>query len=289
MCLILFSLNNHPHYKLVIAANRDEFYSRPTQPAHWWTSLAQPSQTFCGGPGGGFSKEPPVAEGIQVLAGKDLQAGGTWMGITNQGKFAAITNYRGKKLPLKRDNPPSRGQLVTHFLQSDITPQQHFTTLQETGSQYNGFNLVFGTFGGNDHLYYYTNVNEANNPVPLEPGIYGLSNDVLDTPWPKVVSGKHHLTMESVKSRNHSPNRDRIEKELFELLSSTKMAHMCEIQDTGIGKMKEWLLSPLFIKTPTYGTRSSTVILVDHNNQVTFTERSFKPESECSFEFDIIN
>jgi uncharacterized protein with NRDE domain len=287
MCLILFAHHNHPHYKLVLAANRDEFYNRPTQPAHWWDSKAQPNQKFFRGPGGGFSKKPPVAEGINLLAGKDLEAGGTWMGIGRQGKFAAITNYRGTKLPLKRENTPSRGKLVTKFLQSDITAEHYFKTLQQSGEQYNGFNLIFGSFGSTDQLYYYSNVNETHNPEPMEPGIYGLSNDVLDTPWPKVVTGKHHLTMESMKSRNHSPNREALEKELFDLLADKKMAHMCEIQDTGIGKMKEWLLSPLFIKTPTYGTRSSSVLLIDHDNHVTFRERSYKPDSETRFQFDI--
>ncbi|MCP5053244.1 MAG: NRDE family protein [bacterium] len=261
MCLILFAWRTHPHYQLILAANRDEFYNRPTAPVHWWP------------------------ESPDLLAGKDLKAGGTWMGIAKTGKFAALTNYRGTKIPRRGDNAPSRGQLVSGYLQSHVPAKDYLETLQTTGSQYNGFNLILGDA---DHLYYFSNVNESHDTTPLEPGIYGLSNDVLDTPWPKVVNGKQQLQRQienSAVNASHSTHPDNLPGTLFSILADQEKAPKDRLPDTGVGQIKERMLSPLFIKTPIYGTRSSTVLLVDHQNSVTIEDHSFVPPAENRFQF----
>jgi uncharacterized protein with NRDE domain len=257
MCLILFAYKVHPEYKLVLAANRDEFYKRPTAPVDWW-------------------REAP-----SLLAGKDLEGGGTWMGITKKGKFAALTNYRGKKLPLHRENTPSRGKLVSDYLLSDITIAEFFNTLIATGAQYNGFNLIFGN---PDCLYYFSNAKETNTPGPLEPGLYGLSNDILDTPWPKVERGKQQLE-QTISRNNPASHLTGITGELFSILADRKRAPFWKLPKTGLGWIKERWLSPMFIKTPVYGTRSSSVLLIDKKNNVVFDERSFVPPAEkrCQF------
>lgn len=255
MCLILFAFNKHSKYKLIVAANRDEFYKRPTAPAHWW-------------------EDSP-----HILAGKDLQAGGTWMGITKTGKFAAITNYRGKKVPFKRKNAPSRGKLVSEYLDSTVTPEDYAHTLRETGHNYNGFNLLFGDSA---QLLYYSNVFENTMALTLEPGIYGLSNDILDTPWPKVVKGK--ASLKSILESGHTKD-SRLAEELFSVLNDRSFSGYKDLPDTGIGRIKERMLSPLFIRTPLYGTRSSTVVLTGYNGNVFFEERNVKPSNETVFRF----
>jgi uncharacterized protein with NRDE domain len=255
MCLILFGYRSNPKYKLILAANRDELYNRPTAAANWWP------------------------ESPELLAGKDLKAGGTWMGITKTGRFAALTNYRGKKRALFTEGTPSRGKLVSGFLLSDQSPEAFSQTLRETGQEYNGFNLIFGFI---DRLFYYSNVEASNRAAPLEPGIYGLSNDVLDTPWPKVVKGK--TLLEQYINTGHRDEGELAES-LFSLLKDRTRSPFKELPDTGIGRLKERQLSPLFIKTPVYGTRSSTILLTDEKNRVAFEERSVKPAAEKRFRF----
>lgn len=252
MCLILFAYRYHPDYKLILAANRDEYYNRPTEPAQWW----------------------PDAPAL--LAGKDLKAGGTWMGITKNGKVAALTNYRGPGP--QKPGAPSRGKLVSDYLLSDSPAQEYLETLHQNGNLYNGFNLIVGDM---DNLFHYSSKEETNEISPLGPGLYGLSNAVLDTPWPKVVKGKQMLEQQVLNEAEISPET------IFSILGDTRRAPFKELPDTGVGKVIEKLLSPLFIKTPDYGTRSSTVLLIDQKGHVTFIEKSFKPPSENRYRFTI--
>jgi uncharacterized protein with NRDE domain len=250
MCLIIFAYQTHPRYKLILAANRDEYYRRPTAPASWWE------------------------EARFLLAGKDLEAGGTWMGITKKGKLAALTNYRGTE-PHKK-NAPSRGALVSQYLLSNISSQEYLEELQAKSAQYNGFNLILGDM---DHLCYYSSRQEK--ILRVSPGVHGLSNDSLDTPWPKVVKSKHQLEQQVL-------NQPEISLEsIFSFLEDTGMAPDDQLPDTGIGIEYERGLSSIFIKSPEYGTRSSTVLMVDKDNRVTFAERGFVPPSERKYQFKI--
>ena len=162
MCLIVFALDCHPRYCLVLAANRDEYFSRPTAPAAFW------------------------ADAPQVLAGRDLAAGGTWLGVTREGRLAALTYFREPVVPL---HPlPSRGELVARFLIGTMPPAEYRETLRTAESRYGGFNLLFGDIAG---LFYHTNRGKA--PAPVTAGIHGLSNGLLDTPWPKVAAARDRL------------------------------------------------------------------------------------------------
>ena len=250
MCLIIFAFQTHPRYKLILAANRDEYYHRPTAPAGWWK------------------------EARFLLAGKDLEAGGTWMGITKKGKLAALTNYRGT--PSHKKNAPSRGALVTQYLLSNISSREYLEELRAKRSEYSGFNLILGDM---DQLCYYSN--RQNKILHVPPGVHGLSNDSLDTPWPKVVKGKQILEQQVLSQPEISL------ASIFSLLEDTEMAPDHQLPDTGVGIEYERTLSPIFIKSPQYGTRSSTVLLVDKDNRVTFAERGFVPPSERKYQFKV--
>jgi len=236
MCLIFTAINYHPVYKLIVAANRDEFYNRKTAVANYWTDYPH------------------------VLGGRDLQAGGTWMGMTKSGKISMLTNYRD---PLNiMANAPSRGHLVADYLEQDLGPGSYLKEIQSKGRQYNGFNLILGTI---DQLSYLSNYKDG--ITNLDHGLYGLSNHLLDTPWPKVVRGKKKLAPLLGKS-------DLTTEELMEFLYDDTIATQ-DLPDTGIGTERERALSSMFIKTPNYGSRCSTVILVDKENRVQFSERVY--------------
>lgn len=252
MCLILFAYRIHPGYKLILAANRDEFYKRPTEPARWW----------------------PDAPGL--LAGKDLKAGGTWMGITKNGKIAALTNYRTPDA--QNPDAPSRGKLVSGYLLSDTPAKEYLESLRQDGNHYNGFNLIVGD---TDNLFHYSNREETDEINPLAPGVYGLSNAVLDTPWPKVVKGKQMLEQWVLNEAEVS------HETIFSILGDTRRARFKELPDTGVGRVIEKMLSPIFIKGPGYGTRCSSVLLVDHEDNVTFTEKSIIPPAAAEYRFKI--
>ena len=157
MCLILLSFQEHADYKLIVAANRDEFYSRPTAPATFW-------------------------ENENLLAGKDLEAGGTWMGITRDGRISMLTNYRD--LSSIKDNPPSRGSLVTDYLKSEMDARHYLEQVSERGSEYNGFNIISGNV---NELHYYGNYQKGVQQIAS--GVHGLSNALFNTDWPKVDRG----------------------------------------------------------------------------------------------------
>ena len=250
MCLILLSYNNHPDYRLIVLANRDEFYDRATQRATWWQD--QPD----------------------LLGGRDLKENGSWLSIHRNGKFAAITNYRDPKHILT--NAPTRGKLVTNFLLNGQTAEEYLRILQETGSNYNGFNLIFGE--GNEIFYY---SNHSGDYQQLKAGNYGLSNALLDTPWPKVIKGKKKL--DALLNGVDTFSVDRAVKDMKDI----ELANDQELPDTGIGIEKERALSPMFIRTPVYGTRCSTILTIDRQNLVTFKEVSYIPEDEFSTSFHL--
>lgn len=252
MCLINFQFQNHPKYKLVVAANRDEFYGRPTKPAHYWD-------------------DDPL-----LLAGKDLQQGGTWLGITKTGRFAALTNFRDPSKP--ETGKISRGALVRDYLAGTQSPIDFLTALDP--EDYTGFNLLIGDA---DHLFYYSNL--QGEILEITPGTYGLSNHFLDTPWPKVIKGKRNLSQ--YLSSAEEVNLDA----LFAILADSEQASDSDLPHTGIGLEFERKLSAMFIKTPDYGTRSASVVLISHDGSVTFAERTFEKgelDSEQVFEFKII-
>jgi uncharacterized protein with NRDE domain len=237
MCLIFFALNQHPEYKLIVAANRDEFYARKTAPAHFW-------------------EDHP-----QILGGRDLEASGTWMALNKNGKISLVTNYRDPA----NINPkaPSRGQLVSDFLLNGVSPEEYLSDVSKRASQYNGFNLLTGY---TDELWYLSNY--GNGIQKLKSGVYGLSNHLLDTPWPKVHRGKEKFS-NVISELVIEPDA------LFELLYDEQRAEDQLLPDTGIGLERERALSSMFIKTNGYGTRCSTVILVSHDNQILFSERVY--------------
>lgn len=244
MCLIFISLNQHPSYKLLIAGNRDEFYSRPAQPAGYWQN-------------GG------------VLAGRDLEAGGTWLGVTTSGRISMLTNFRDPK----NIDPaaPTRGKLVSDYLDNSVTADVYLKALNDGGIRYNGFNLLAGTA---DQLFYYSNYQRV--VQRLEPGFYGISNKFLETPWPKVVKGKQKIGPAFAKPVP-DPN------EIFKLLYDDSTAPTEQLPDTGLTPERERALSSMFIKTENYGTRCSTFISVDQNNEWTFAERTYNP-SDFSYQ-----
>lgn len=254
MCLIVFSYKEHPQYDLIFAANRDEFYNRPTEPAKFWDE--QPD----------------------VLAGKDLKAGGTWLGITRRGSFSALTNYRD--MAVSKDNPPSRGHLVLDYLTNGSDPKAYLEKVDEKAELYNGFNLLAGT---PDELMYYSN--ELQKIEQLSPGLYGLSNHLLNTPWPKVEQARKDL--------QQAIDQDEItEERLFELLKHDVPAPDDTLPSTGLSLELERAVSSVFIKTKGYGTRASTVVLIDKEGHVTFSERRYGPgvaegRETGRFEFDI--
>lgn len=243
MCLILFAYKCHPQYKLIVAANRDEFYARPTEPAHFWS------------------------ENTNILAGRDLEQMGTWMGITKSGRFAALTNYRDPAALLK--NARSRGELVSNYLLDISSPGRYMEKVQKKSHLYNGFNLLVGDM--ETLLYYSKNENKIR---PVIPGIHGLSNHILNTPWPKVIKGKKYLE-EYIRSKQIIKPED-----LFKILADSQQAQINDLPNTGIDLEWEKKLSAIFIKSLDYGTRSSTVLLIDYNNRALFKERNFWQKGE---------
>ncbi|OEH92728.1 NRDE family protein [Bacillus solimangrovi] len=235
MCLILFAYQKHPQYPLIVAANRDEFYERRTRQAQYW--LDAPN----------------------VLAGRDLEKLGTWMGVTKEGKFAALTNYRN---PSEESKSRSRGEIVADFLTEHKLIDEYVSKLEKSRGQYPGYNVLFGTA---ERMMYYSNVENTSKELPS--GIYGLSNHLLDTPWPKVRRGKEQLR-QALQNGN-------LQENLFKILHDQLIAKDEDLPNTGVGLEWERLLSPLFIQSEHYGTRASTVLLVDVNGNVHFTERTF--------------
>ena len=254
MCLILVVWRRHPQYACLIAANRDEFHSRAAEPAHWWHDRPQ------------------------ILAGRDLVAGGTWLGITRAGRFAALTNYRSPQH--RRTDVPSRGSLVTDALESRGTALDDLSALQRVGPGYNGFNLIYSD---GQSLAVHESVPQVGRV--LAPGIYGLSNHVLDTPWPKVERAKERL--HALLDRTIDPST------VLELLRDDRPARDEDLPGTGMSLEWERLLSSAFIRGSDYGTRCSTIIRIDQGGKVYFDEwtwdASGSESGRASFQFQISN
>jgi uncharacterized protein with NRDE domain len=241
MCLILFAWNAHPGYRLVLAANRDEFHQRPTNAADFWPQRPD------------------------ILAGRDLQAGGTWLGVTRSGRFAAVTNFReplAPETPLER----SRGELVTGFLTGDRQPPEHAGCLRESMSSYRGFSLLIGN---PDSLVYVTN--RPAQAAEVAEGCHGLSNHLLDTDWPKVKAGRARLA--------RLLGGDRVDPEaLLEVLTDRGPVPGDMPAGTEDDEIRRHLMNHYFIVSPEYGTRSSTVVLIARDGSATFVERRFAPD-----------
>lgn len=236
MCLIVFAWRPSHAQPLILAANRDEFYARPTQPLAQWSDAPQ------------------------VYAGRDLEAAGTWLGITAHGRFAALTNIRNPNLPLGQH---SRGELVAQFLTSEISIDNYLADVAQRAGEYGGFNLLVGD---REQLYYLNGANPE--PRLLGEGVYGLSNAGLNTSWPKVEKAKAALT-----TQLDDPNP----LALMALLSDPTTAPTAELPDTGVSLATEALLSSVFIASPNYGTRASTVLIVNADGSRQFVEHSFGP------------
>lgn len=238
MCLILFSHRAHPDFPLLIAANRDEFYSRPTAPAAFWPD--QPD----------------------LLAGRDLKSGGTWLGVTRTGRLAALTNYRDPAAVKK--GAPSRGHLVSGFLTGNRSARSYMEKIAGEAKRYNGFNLLAAD---NEGLYYFSNRGEGVHR--LTAGLYGLSNHLLDTPWPKVVDGKKALAAQLTGEAPFDPEA------IFAALADRSRPPDHRLPNTGMGLAWERTLSPRFITSETYGTRCSMVLAVGKDQTVRFLEKTF--------------
>ena len=243
MCLIVVAWRARADMPLVVAANRDEWRERPAEPARWWPDHPD------------------------LLAGRDLQAGGTWMGITRGGRFAAVTNYRDPSE--KRSTARSRGGLVTDFLLASESPARFLANLAARASEYNGFNLILGDGAS---LFYYGS--REGTLRAIEPGVHGLSNHLLDEPWPKVVRGRARMSA-SLAAPDPAP-------QLFEMLSDTSPARDDELPATGVGIDWERRLSSALITGEEYGTRASTVLATSSAGEVSMEERTLDAEGRVS-------
>lgn len=235
MCLIVLAWQARADLPLVVAANRDEWRDRPAEPAHWWPDHPQ------------------------ILAGRDLQAGGTWLGVTRRGRFAAVTNFRD---PADRKTTArSRGNLVSEFLLGSYAPHEYLAALAPRAGEYNGFNLILGD--GRSLWYFGSREGRAR---AIEPGVHGLSNHLLDEPWPKVVQGRARMQA-ALAARDPTAA-------LFDLLSDDAIAPDPDLPRTGVGREWERRLAPALIVGEDYGTRASTVVTVAGSGEVGFEERT---------------
>mmetsp|Transcript_40188 Transcript_40188/g.65134 ORF Transcript_40188/g.65134 Transcript_40188/m.65134 type:complete len:269 (-) Transcript_40188:291-1097(-) len=247
MCIILFSYQSHPSYKLVLLSNRDEFFERPTSPAHFWKE-------------DGFS---------YLYAGRDLLRGGTWLGITTEGRLAAITNVR-VPTEIIRTDAESRGALTTDFLTGTQSCMEYATEILSTAHRYNDFNLLLGDLVRNELICLHSSCGRSYIET-IAPGVHGLSNAHLNCMWPKVSLGTTLLSETTVSCPAEEPEIE----QLMSILGNTEMCDECLLPETGVPVEDEKKLSPIFVNWPEvrYGTRSCAVILVDHSGVVTFTER----------------
>lgn len=235
MCLVVFSYQYPPPYHLILWANRDEYMNRKSLPANFW-------------------KENP-----NIWGGRDLEGGGTWLAIHKDGRFAFLTNYRNLYYPHKT-NPPSRGILIHDYLLNDFTPKEYISVVKETKEKYEGYNLVWGNF---QECYYYNNRLDLLKTVL--PGIHTLSNGILDDPWPKSERIRKFFLKVNNENDLENPNK------AFQYLNDKKKVWLpWKLPNTGLGFIKEWYLSSIFIRIPgnpkknrpDYGTRSQTFVCI---------------------------
>ncbi|QBG34607.1 NRDE family protein [Litorilituus sediminis] len=240
MCILFIAIDQHPDYPVIICANRDEFHQRPTKSMHLWQQK-------------------------NILAGKDLQAGGSWLGLSPEQNFAALTNYR--KLPLSEEPKKSRGELVLKALEgvTDNLPKQ----LEKSAAQYHGYNLIYGSL---EQLYCYDSINNKHHQ--LTKGIHSICNGALDDIWPKMSEGEQ-LLKNTVNS-----NKPLSIDSLFEIMANNKQALPELLPDTGLTKEWEQMLSAIFIVSPSYGTRTTTIITKDVHNNIDVYDRSYAPSGD---------
>ena len=244
MCLVVLAVGQSQEYPLILAGNRDEFHARPTQKAGWW------------------SDKP------DIFGGRDLQAGGTWLALHRNGRFATVTNFRDAEAASPRLR--SRGHLVTEFLESDQPPLRYLDAID--GPAYAGFNLIVGDVHDVAYLS-----NRDGGPRALPAGLYGLSNELLDGPWDKVRRSKEGLT--KLLDRN-AVN----ETTLLRLLDDRSKGPIEEVVSRGLGFARAHSITAPFIVMPEYGTRCSTVVLADSSGKWRMIERRFDAQGVSSGE-----
>ena len=241
MCVLIVAFGEHAEYDLVVAANRDEFHSRPTAPAEVW------------------------AEHPQLLAGRDLEAGGTWLGVDEKGRFAAVTNVRSAH---PGAGNRSRGFLVPEFLkQHHMGPLDYAHSLNPRARDYAGVNLIVA-----DHQGIGNWSNRDARPTALPAGLYGLSNGALDDEWPKLTR------LKNAYQRVRHLNGEALAAALLEVLRDREQPADAMLPDTGVGLERERLLAPIFIDGGSYGTRCSTVVLRRPDGQMLFVERRYNAD-----------
>ena len=238
MCLLVIAWKKHSRYRLILAGNRDEFHDRPAAPLNWWQDDAR------------------------ILAPRDLKANGTWVGVARSGRFGVVTNFRDLQAPAEFS--PSRGTLVPRFLTGATSPKEFLDDLRGAAPRYSGFNLLVG---GPRALYYFSNRGTP-APQPLPPGVYGISNHLLDTPWPKLARTREKFT--------HLLKQPDVEADaLFSMLADRTRTPDAELPGTGLPLEWERIVSAPFIVNERYGTRSSTVLLVERTGRTILHERRF--------------
>jgi uncharacterized protein with NRDE domain len=238
MCVIYIAFGQHPDHPLILLANRDEYYARPSLAATYWDDFPE------------------------IYGGRDLVGGGTWLGVNQSGRVAGVTNYRDPSAPT---GIISRGQLVADYLRSNENPREYLEKVMQSGASYSGFNLIVGEISSRCEQLFYCS-NRGKGIIELSKGIYGLSNHLLDTPWPKVRKGKTRLAS-LLNVGNASDDR------YFEILADETLAEDDDLPSTGIPHEAEKAISAVFIRTPYYGTRGSTLVKFNPNFSWTFDER----------------
>ena len=248
MCILFFALKQHPKYPVIICANRDEFHQRPTKAMHFWPTP-------------------------KILAGKDLTAGGSWLGLNPQGRFSALTNFRQ---PDEFDqNKISRGDLVVQALvQTDQAMNQLLT---QDSDKYNGFNLVYGQL---DNLHYFDSVNKQCRQIPA--GVHSLCNGALDDIWPKMALGQQQLS--AFIHQQSKSEQELNTEELFGLMKNAQQAKTAQLPNTGLPQEWELFLSSIFIVSPKYGTRTTTIIMQNNEGDIFIEDRSYNAEGKCSLQ-----
>lgn len=248
MCLIAFAWRAHPDFPLVVAGNRDEFFARPTAAADWWADR-------------------------DLLAGRDLKAGGTWMGVGRKGRFAALTNYRDPQN--QRGDAPSRGALVGDFVDDEGPPGAVLDRIAADAHRYNGFNLLAGQWSGDAAGLWIVTGPATSRPTAVETGVHALSNARLDTQWPKVNRAADGLRAALAAAGS----ADGLANDLFALLDDRTIAADDDLPHTGVARDTERALSASFIRMPGYGTRATTVLIVARDGDATFIERRCEPDA----------
>ena len=240
MCLISFSWQPEARYPLVLVANRDEFYARPTDKVHYWE------------------------DNPNILGGRDRQANGSWLAVNKNGRFAAVTNYR--EIPVVQGEL-SRGNLVRDFLETNQPPEEYLHVIHSQADKFSGFNLLIGDKSG---IYYYSN--RMNRIVSLQPGVHALCNHLLDTPWPKLAAAKQGISSVLDENNHCKPET------LIEMMSSASQASDENLPSTGISLERERLLSSRFIASDDYGTRNTSVLMLDDQGTLSWIEQNYSEQ-----------